>query len=76
MLVRLLLPKHLELTRAETGCLRFEVVQTGDPLVWDVSEVFADEVSFDLHQKRVRSSGWGRATAGIVRDYVIALGEE
>lgn len=68
------LPRHIELTRGEAGCLHFEVVQTEDPLVWSVAERFADQSAFDAHQKRVRVSDWGRATAGIKRDYVIRQG--
>ncbi|WP_373566600.1 putative quinol monooxygenase [Brevibacterium sp. 91QC2O2] len=43
-------PRHIELTRAEAGCLLFEVVQTGDPLIWSVAERLADESGFDAHQ--------------------------
>ncbi|NLE78632.1 MAG: antibiotic biosynthesis monooxygenase [Rhodococcus sp.] len=68
------LPRHIELTREEAGCLHFEVVQTEDPLVWSVAERFADQSAFDAHQKRVKASDWGRATAGIERDYVIGRG--
>lgn len=70
------LPRHIELTRAEVGCLHFEVVQTEDPLVWSVAERFADQPAFDAHQARVRVSDWGCATAGISRDYVISGGVE
>lgn len=65
------LPQHIDLTRAEPGCLHFEVRQTEDPLVWSVAERFADQQAFDAHQARVRASDWGRHTAGIERDYVI-----
>lgn len=73
-IVRRYLPRHLELTRAEAGCLHFEVAQTEDPLVWAVAERFADQAAFDAHQARVRVSDWGQATAGIRRDYVISGG--
>lgn len=69
--VRRYLDRHIALTRAEPGCLYFSVEQTADPLVWDVSERFVDQRAFDAHQTRVRSSEWGRLTAGIKRDYVI-----
>ncbi|MGO1228858.1 putative quinol monooxygenase [Brachybacterium sp. AOP42-C2-15] len=65
------LRQHVDLTRAEAGCLRFEVEPTDDPLVWTVSELFVDQAAFDSHQARVRASEWGRATSGIARDYVI-----
>lgn len=70
--VRAHLPEHIALTRAEPGCLRFEVAATGDPLIWSVSELFATQEAFDAHQARVRASEWGRATVGIRREYEIA----
>lgn len=66
------LPRHVELTRAEPGCLSFEVRPTDDPLVWSVAEQFTDQAAFDAHQTRVRQSEWARATAGIRRDYAVA----
>ncbi|MGY5766306.1 putative quinol monooxygenase [Brachybacterium sp. DNPG3] len=69
--VRAQLPRHVELTRSEAGCLRFTVEPTEDPLVWTVSERFADRAAFDAHQARVRASEWGSVTAGIARDYTI-----
>lgn len=65
------LPRHIELTQAEPGCISFEVKQTDDPLVWDVEECFHDADSFRLHQTRVKASEWGRATAGIKRNYSV-----
>jgi quinol monooxygenase YgiN len=63
------LPEHIELTRAERGCLSFEVAATDEPLVWTVEERFASEDAFASHQARVAESGWGRSTAGIERQY-------
>ncbi|MGO1399204.1 MAG: putative quinol monooxygenase [Brachybacterium sp.] len=65
------LHRHIELTNAEAGCLRFDVVPTNDPFVWEVSERFVDQEAFDAHQARVRASEWGRATSHITRDYVM-----
>ncbi|CAD6010530.1 putative quinol monooxygenase [Agreia sp. COWG] len=65
------LPVHVALTRAETGCLSFDVSQTTDPLVWQVDELFENEAAFTAHQNRVADSDWGRATAGITRRYSI-----
>ncbi|MDR6199844.1 quinol monooxygenase YgiN [Microbacterium sp. SORGH_AS428] len=65
------LPRHIELTRAEAGCIRFDVTPTDDPLVWDVAELFATEDAFRAHQERVAASEWGAATAGIERKYSI-----
>ncbi|MDH6296666.1 quinol monooxygenase YgiN [Agrobacterium fabrum] len=47
-LVRQHLPDHIRLTRAEPGCISFEVSQTDDPLVWRVEELFADRPAFDF----------------------------
>ncbi|HKT56197.1 MAG TPA: antibiotic biosynthesis monooxygenase [Microbacterium sp.] len=66
------LDRHIELTRAESGCLQFDVEPTADPLVWTVCERFVDRSAFESHQLRVRGSDWGRATASIERDYVVA----
>lgn len=65
------LPRHVELTRAEPGCISFEVTPTTDPLVWQVEERFEDEAVFRAHQARVAASDWGRATVGIERRYSI-----
>ncbi|MGO1410237.1 MULTISPECIES: putative quinol monooxygenase [unclassified Microbacterium] len=70
-IVREHLPRHVELTRAEPGCVRFDVHATDDPLVWQVDEVFADSAAFEAHQERVAASDWGRVTAGIERRYEI-----
>lgn len=67
--VRAHLPEHIRLTRAEPGCLRFDVVETADPLVWQVDETFADRAAFDAHQARTRASRWAQETAGIARDF-------
>ncbi|MDY0828466.1 antibiotic biosynthesis monooxygenase [Microbacterium sp. BG28] len=65
------LRRHIELTRAEAGCIRFDVTPTNDPLVWDVAELFATAEAFRVHQERVAASEWGAATAGIERKYTI-----
>ena len=69
--VRRHLPEHVALTRAEPGCLRFAVEPTEDPLIWTVSEQFADRDAFEAHQARVRSSAWFEATSEIARDYAV-----
>lgn len=70
--VRRHLADHIRLTRAEPGCISFEVAQTDDPLVWRVEEVFADRAAFDFHQQRTRASEWFSATSSIQRDYEIS----
>lgn len=66
-----LLPLHIEPTRAEQGCLSFDVNHTENTLVWQVDEHFQDAASFRAHQQRVTDSEWGRATASIARQYEI-----
>lgn len=70
-LVETHLPAHLRLTRAEPGCISFDVTQTDDPLVWRVEELFVDRAAFDFHQQRTRASEWFTATSAIPRDYEI-----
>ena len=70
-LVEQYLPEHIRLTRAEQGCLSFEVTQTDDPSVWRVEECFTDRAAFDAHQLRAGASLWGQKTQGIRRAYEI-----
>ncbi|HQU69349.1 MAG TPA: antibiotic biosynthesis monooxygenase [Albidovulum sp.] len=67
-----LLPNHIRLTRAEPGCLKFEVFRSqADPVRFAVSELFRDRASFDAHQARTSDTIWARATKGIPREYRI-----
>ena len=68
------LPRHIALTCANPTCLSFVVVQTADPLIWQVDEAFADQAAFDAHQTRTRASDWYRLTAHIHRRYDITTG--
>ena len=68
------LSDHVALTRAEPGCLSFEVTQAS-PLIWRVEERFRDRAAFEAHQDRTRSSAWAAATAGIERRYQMDWGE-
>lgn len=66
------LPEHVRLTRAEPGCLRFDVVpDQNQPGRFLVSEEFVDRPAFEAHQARVRSSNWGKISEGIPRQYEI-----
>lgn len=69
-LIRAHLPDHIRLSRAEPGCLTFDVAQIA-PLIWEVRESFTDRAAFDAHQTRTRASDWYRLTAGIARQYQI-----
>ncbi|MBO9400814.1 antibiotic biosynthesis monooxygenase [Shimia sp. R9_3] len=66
------LPAHIALTRAEPGCLSFDVTQ--DPANagrYNFSELFVDQAAFDAHQARASASDWAAVTAGIPRHYQI-----
>jgi len=73
-IVRQFLPDHVRLTKAEPGCISFDVAQTEDPLVWRVEESFVDKLAFEAHQTRTRSSDWGSATSAIRREFKIFEG--
>jgi quinol monooxygenase YgiN len=65
-----LLAEHVRLTRAEPGCLAFEVVESVERPGWlAVSERFRDAEAFDAHQARAAASRWGSATRHLRRDY-------
>ena len=64
-------PTHVALTLAEPGCLSFTVVQTADPLIWQVNESFTNQAAFDAHQIRTKASDWARLSAHIERAFTI-----
>lgn len=66
------LPRHIELTRQEPGCLVFQVAQdTQNPARFDVREEFVDQKSFAEHQARVGTSRWGSVAANVTRHYQV-----
>jgi quinol monooxygenase YgiN len=67
--VRAHLAEHVRLTRAEPGCLSFDIANGDDPMIWEVMEAFRDRASFDAHQTRTRASAWFAATRSILRDF-------
>lgn len=75
--VRAALDLHIRLTRAEPGCLVFDMIE--DPEVpgrFDVYEEFVDPDAFRSHQRRAEASAWGRVSLGLTRRYTITgLGE-
>lgn len=58
---------HVAASRAEPGCLHFEIAQTDDPLVWRVEELFRDRAALEAHRAHSRDSAWAAATQGIAR---------
>jgi len=71
------LPAHISLTRAEAGCISFQVVPSETVKGrFMVSEVFVDQAAFDAHQTRTKSSDWFKVTEGIPREYSVRVGDE
>ncbi|WP_298847929.1 putative quinol monooxygenase [uncultured Ruegeria sp.] len=73
--VRAALQEHVKLTRAEAGCISFDVIEDQtNPGRFNVSEVFVNQQAFDAHQARAQASDWSRITRGIPRNYKIESG--
>lgn len=69
-LVELYLEEHITLTRAEPGCLKFEVTQDPkDRNKFHVSEIFESEAAFDAHQLRTKQSEWGQVSGPLERRF-------
>lgn len=69
------LVSHIELTRAESGCIVFKVtVDSLNPNKFDVYEEFCNQESFEQHQIRVKKSTWGKVTHNVKRYYQISSG--
>ncbi|WP_457645572.1 putative quinol monooxygenase [Profundibacter sp.] len=70
--VKAALPEHIRLTRAEMGCISFDVTPSPEvPGRFKVTEVFTDRNSFDAHQQRAGATDWAKVTKGIPRHYQI-----
>lgn len=69
---------HIQLTRAEAGCLVFEIVQDiEDRCRFTVYEEFSDRAFFDHHQSRTQRSKWGEVAANVERHYeILEQGDE
>lgn len=66
------LPEHVRLTRAETGCLVFNVTQDStNPLRFTVYEEFTDQAAFKAHQERIKGTAWRAASQNMSRHYDI-----
>lgn len=66
------LPTHITTTRAEVGCIRFDV--TPDPHIkgrYNVFEIFDSSASFNAHQNRSADSPWADASKNCPRNYTI-----
>lgn len=70
--VRAHLDTHIQLTRAESGCITFHVAQrAGNGLIFDVYEEFVDEAAYFSHQERVKTSSWGNVARNVERHYEV-----
>ena len=66
------LPRHIQLSAAENGCLFFRVSQdTHNPHNFNVFECFDSAFSYQRHQSRVKNSEWSQVTQNCQRDYDI-----
>ena len=62
------LPDHIALSQAEPGCLFFEAAQTGDPLIWQIEELYTDEAALDAHRARNQASIWAEKSSALARE--------
>ncbi|MEE9455100.1 MAG: antibiotic biosynthesis monooxygenase [Paracoccaceae bacterium] len=68
--VDLYLDEHILLTRAEPGCLKFEVTKDEKRAgYYHVSEIFQSEEDFDFHQNRAKDSEWGQVSTPLERRF-------
>lgn len=69
------LPRHIELTLQEDGCLVFEVLQDpNDKFRFNVYEEFIDKAAFEVHQFRVKRSSWWTVSKNLEKHYRIEEG--
>jgi len=68
--LRSALPEHVRLSRAEPGCLSFDVTETA-PGIFVVTESFVSRAAFDAHQTRTRASDWWRVTGDMPRAFSV-----
>jgi len=68
------LPRHVRLSRAEPGCLRFSI--TEDNAVknrYNLVEIFENKAAFAAHQKRSAASDWAVAAQGLEQNFHIVV---
>lgn len=64
------LDAHIAATKAEPGCLFFEVTEDrSDPTLFHVSERFADQAAFEFHQQRGGATPWGQSSGHLQRKF-------
>ena len=66
------LPAHIALTRAEPGCLIFEVLRSSaDPCRFAVRQCYRSPEAYDAHHARTLASDWWKVTSHVPRDFRI-----
>lgn len=62
------LPLHRDLSRAEPGCLVFEVSQDeADPCKFHLHEQYVSREAFDFHKNRAGDSEWAAISVNVER---------
>jgi len=65
-------PKHVELSRKEAGCLSFNLTQDDHDIYrFNLDEIFLNQPAFIHHQNRVKNTAWSRLTSQIERHYQV-----
>ncbi|HBQ35972.1 MAG TPA: antibiotic biosynthesis monooxygenase [Rhodobacteraceae bacterium] len=63
---------HIRLTRAEAGCISFNVSPAANHKGrFEVNEEFVDRAAFEFHQQRTAASQWADISKGIARHYTV-----
>lgn len=70
--MRPLIAEHVRLSRAEPGCIHFDISPSGhDPEIFIVAEEFVDRDAFAAHTARTRTSEWWDKSQHLVRNISI-----
>ncbi|TCP60554.1 antibiotic biosynthesis monooxygenase [Rhodovulum bhavnagarense] len=70
--VRAALPLHVRLSRAETGCLCFDITEDAEePGLFNVYEEFTDADALRAHRRRCDASDWAWVSRDIQRHYTV-----
>ena len=65
--------EHVRLTRAEPGCLSFDIRRDPDDrCAFRVDEAFHDRAAFEAHQARMAATDWPDLSRDAARDLTIA----
>jgi len=72
-IIRSALNVHMHLTRAEQGCIVFDVVDDPEHVGrFNVYEEFVDRDAFEKHQARTKDSDWATASRNVERSFDIS----